>query len=338
MTTRTGLKEQLDELARAGRVPGLHGVVAVQDGGVAVEWYGTGEDHQWGQPLGRVVFGPDVLHDVRSVTKSVVGLLYGIALADGLVPGPAEPLMPQFPEYPDLAADPARAGLTVEHALTMTLGLEWDESAPYTSPDNSEIAMEMAADRHRYVLERPVAEPPGQHWSYCAGASAILARLIAKGTGQTLPDYARQVLFDPLGIAAFDWSTGPDGVASAASGLRLTPSSMAKIGQLALGHGQWQGHQIVPDAWLADALRRHVLVDADMSYGYQWWVGTVPAPDPDGDPIPWVAARGNGGHRIYVMPSLDLTVAIVCGDYDAPDQRVTPTTVMTKAILPTLRH
>lgn len=120
-----------------------------------------GEDFSWDESHGVVTFGPETLHDVRSITKSVVGLLNGIALGDGLVPEPEEPLLPNFPEYPDLAADPDRARLTVEHALTMTLGLAWDEDVPYTGTENSEIAMEHAPDRNRYVLERPIAEEPG---------------------------------------------------------------------------------------------------------------------------------------------------------------------------------
>jgi CubicO group peptidase (beta-lactamase class C family) len=171
----------------------------------------------------------------------------------------------------------------------------------------------------------------------CGGASALIGRLIVKGTGQTLPDYARQVLFDPLGIAAFNWAAGQDGVASAASGLRLTPASLARIGQVALGHGRWRGHQVVPEAWVADALRWHVPTEDDAGYGYQWWLGSLPAPDAAG-PIPWVGAKGNGGQRLYLVPSLDLVVAIVCGNYDTEDQAATPTTVMTDAILPAARR
>lgn len=98
-----------DRLALAieqGRVPGLHAVVAVRRGQVILEHYGQGEDFKLNEPLGHVRFTPDTLHDVRSITKSVVGLLYGIALADGRVPEPHEPLLRHFPEYPDLAEDP----------------------------------------------------------------------------------------------------------------------------------------------------------------------------------------------------------------------------------------
>ncbi len=299
------------------RVPDLHAVVAVRDGEVVLEHYGEGEDFILNEPLGPVRFTPGTLHDIRSVTKSVVGLLYGIALADGQVPEPHESLLAHFPEYPDLAEDPRRAVLTVEHALTMTLGLEWNENVPYTSPANSEIAMELAPDRFRYILRQPIVDEPGVRWSYCGGASALVARLIEKGTGLALEDYGRAKLFEPLGIADFAWSTGEDGTALAASGLRLTPRGLLAIGRLVLDGGRG----IVPASWLATALRPHVRLGDGSSYGYHWYMGDT-----------WVGGFGNGGQRLYVAPGLDLAVAITAGQYDLPDQP-TASVVLDEVIL-----
>src|SRR5438094_833801 len=134
MTTQ--LRDRLDEIRQAGEVGGLHAVVAVRGGQTLLEYYGAGEDFAWGDSLGVVEFGPETLHDIRSVTKSVTALLYGIALGEGLVPPSTEPLLRWFPQYRDLAADPQRARLTVEHALTMSLGVEWREDLPYNSPAN----------------------------------------------------------------------------------------------------------------------------------------------------------------------------------------------------------
>ncbi|GAA3411668.1 serine hydrolase domain-containing protein [Streptosporangium vulgare] len=309
-----------DRLALAldqGRLPGLHAVVVLRHGRVILEHYGEGEDFRLNEPLGRVRFTPDTLHDVRSVTKSVVGLLYGVALADGRVPEPREPLLRHFPEYPDLAEDPRRAALTVEHALTMTLGLEWDESAPYTSAANSEIAMELAPDRSRYVLEQRIVDEPGRRWSYCGGASALVARLIEKGTGRAVQDYARARLFEPLGITRFEWSAGEDGVAFAASGLRLTPRDLLAIGRLVLDGGGG----VVPSSWLKAALHPRVRIDEGRHYGYHWYVGDT-----------WTGGTGNGGQLIHVSPELDLVVAINAGQYDGPD-RSTASVVLDEVIL-----
>ena len=150
------------------------------------------------------------LHDLRSCSKSIVGLLYGIALQRGHVPPPEAPLFSAFPEYAGLADNDGRDRLTIHHVLTMTMGTDWDESSLlYSDPRNSETAMDNAADRYRYILERRVVEPPGAHWTYCGGATALLARIIAKGSGKTLHQFARENLFDPLGIGATEWAVAP---------------------------------------------------------------------------------------------------------------------------------
>src|SRR4051794_20204893 len=165
------LPAKLEAGVQSGLLRHLHGVLVARRGELVLERYWAGTDENWGMPLGQVSFGPDTLHDLRSVTKSVVGLLYGIALERGLVPPPEAPLMPRFPEYPDLASEPERTRLTIGHALTMTLGLEWDEiDRPYTDPANSEIAMENARDRYRFILERPIVSDPGKGWTYSGGA------------------------------------------------------------------------------------------------------------------------------------------------------------------------
>src|SRR5215471_17132577 len=201
------LAARLAELQRDGRVVGLHTLLVSRGGKLLFEHYGRGDDESWGKPLGTIAFGPTVLHDLRSVSKSIVGMLYGIALADGKVPEPQAKLYDQFPEYADLARQPGRERITLAHVLSMSLGTEWDElTLPYGDPRNSEVAMELSPDRYRYVLARPLVGDPGVKWTYNGGCTALLGRLITKGTGDTLPDYARRVLFDPLDL---DRPNGP---------------------------------------------------------------------------------------------------------------------------------
>ena len=118
------LEERFEIARRAGVLPNLHGVVAARNGRIFFERYLAGLDAALARPLGVVRFGPDTLHDMRSVTKSIVGLLYGMALATGCVPTPEAKLIEQFLEYPELGTDPTRQRLTVGHALTMTLGTD----------------------------------------------------------------------------------------------------------------------------------------------------------------------------------------------------------------------
>ncbi|MFI9643126.1 serine hydrolase domain-containing protein [Micromonospora sp. NPDC051925] len=327
MTTQ--LRDRLDGILQAGPADGLHAVAAVRRGHTVLECYRTGEDFTWNDSLGVVEFGPETLHDIRSVTKSVTGLLYGIALGEGLVPPPTEPLLRRFPQYPDLAVDPQRARLTVEHALTMSLGVEWCENLPYNSPANAEIAMELAPDRYRYILERPILEPPGTRWTYCGGATALLGRLIADGTGRSLPEYGQAMLFAPLGIGNFEWMTGADGVASAASGLRLAPRDLARLGELVLAEGTWDGQRIIPADWIRTMLRPRLQTSWGAQYGYQWYIESI-----GGRRV--VTGAGNGGQRLFVLPDLELTVAVTAGNYDDPDQWRTPIMVLERVILPAM--
>jgi CubicO group peptidase (beta-lactamase class C family) len=199
---------------------------------------------------------------------------------------------------------------------------------PYTSTANSEIAMEEAPDRFRFVLERPIVEAPGTRWSYSGGATALLGALIAKGTGQSLPDFARRALFEPLGITTFTWMAGGDGVASAASGLRLAPRDLARIGQVVCDGGRWEGRQVVPAAWLETALRPRVPIAEGVGYSYQWYAGMF------ANGHRWVAGRGNGDQRLVVVPSLALVVTIAAGAYDSAEQGTMPDVILNEVVLP----
>jgi CubicO group peptidase (beta-lactamase class C family) len=331
------LEARFEAALAAGQLRNLHGVVVLRHGVVAFERYLTGIDEARGRPLGEVAFAPDTLHDLRSVTKSIVSLLYGIALADKRVPAPGEPLLAQFPEYVDLANDPQRAALTVANALTMTLGMQWNEDLSYLDPRNSETAMDAASDRYRFILERPIVAAPGEVWIYSGGAVALIGRLIEKGTGQTLQDYARPALFEPLGIAKSEWATGAHGEAIAASGLRLTPRDLARIGQLVLSGGSWDGRRIVPSAWLEAAFRPAAMVRDGQHYGYLWRVGELAYASKSGmRGERYMEAVGNGGQILAILPDRDLVIAVTAGNYNDRKGWEVPEAVLRRIVLPSL--
>jgi CubicO group peptidase (beta-lactamase class C family) len=328
------LGQRLDRAVRDGRLPNLHAVLVARGGKLVLERYFEGSDQRWGEQLGTVAFDPEVKHDLRSVSKSIVGLLYGIALAEGRVPALDQPLVDHFP-YPDLAADPARRRLTLAHALSMTLGLEWDESLPYSDPRNSEIAMEMAPDRYRFVLDRPVVAEPGSRWQYCGGATALLAHLIAEGTGMQLHEDAKEKLFGPLGITDTDWVLGSNGEPAAASGLRMRPRDLARIGQLVLQRGRWGERQLVPADWLDASFEPRVPSEDELAYGYQWWLWPR---EPRADGRRWMAGFGNGGQRLSIWPHLDLVLVVTAGNYNQPDAWKLPVTIIAEILFPALER
>jgi CubicO group peptidase (beta-lactamase class C family) len=324
----------IDRAVERGRLRNLHGVVVVRLGRLVFEQYWAGRDERWGAPLGEVAFGPETVHDLRSVGKSVVGLLYGIARARGAVPDLDRPLLDMFPEYADLAAEPARREVLVRHALTMTMGTEWDETLPYTDPQNAERRMEDASDRYRFILDRPLVAAPGTRWVYNGGTTAVLAKLVARGTRQPLLEFARQHLFGPLGITDVDWVTDAAGEPIAASGLRLRPRDAARIGQLVLNGGRWGEQELVPASWLTESTRPHVSTsDSFVRYGYQWWLAGSSFGD---STTPWIAAFGNGGQRIFALPQLELVVVVTAGNYNLPENWRLPLAVLNQFVLPAL--
>jgi CubicO group peptidase (beta-lactamase class C family) len=319
-------------------VSGLHALLVSRGGRTLFEYYGVGEDQRWSVTRDNVTFGPTVLHDLRSVTKSVVGMLYGIALADGKVPPPEARLYDQFPEYADLAKQPGRDRITVAHALSMTMGTEWDElTHPYGDPRNSENAMEAAPDRYRYILSLPIVEAPGVKWTYCGGATALLGHLIARGTGEKLVDYARRALFDPLGLGPVEWSTDAKGEPHAASGGRMRPPDLLRVGQMVLAYGAWRGKQIVPADWLKRSTTPAITIEGTRRYGWHWYLGELPVGTPR-HVEPTISAIGWGGQRLFLVPALDLAVAMNAGNYRLPimEQGRIGTALILDLVLPAL--
>ena len=329
----TTLETRLKQAFGAGQLEGLHGVLVLHRGEVLGEAYFEGRDERWGTPLGLREHGRKTLHDLRSVTKPIVGLLYGIALAEGKTPGLDESVLAQMPDYADLAGETDRASIKVRHVLTMTMGTQWNEDLPYSDPKNSEIAMERAQDRYRFVLDRPMVHRPGEQWTYNGGAVAIAAKLIEDGVRQPIDLYAREKLFGPLGISEYEWVKGPDGTPSAASGLRLNIHDLAKIGQLVLDNGRYGERQIVPRDWLQQSFRPHTDATGGLRYGFFWWL----APVAWGDPPVWVAGFGNGGQRLMAHRRQDAVAAIFAGNYNQPDAWKLPVAIIEQHIFPALQ-
>ncbi len=247
----------------------------------------------------------DGLHQVYSVTKSVTSSLIGIAIAEGHIDGVETPLLDFFPEYElFVEANPQKARITLENVLNMQTGLQWNEwSTPYTDPNNPTALLSRSDDWMKFMLDLPMDTEPGTVFSYNSGATMLLAGILKNTTGRTAEEYAREKLFEPLGIERYAWREGPNDITNTGWGLFLTPRDMARFGHLFLMKGQWGSRSIVPPSWV-DVLAEPVSTFGDgTGYTYQWWL----MPMPDGSHIPY--ADGYGGQFIFVIPSLDMVVA-----------------------------
>ncbi len=314
----------------AWREANVHAILVIRHGKLVYERYFAGEDEHHGQSTGVVTFDAGTKHDLRSISKSVTGLLAGIAIGKGQLPGVDQPVLAMLPGYADLRT-PEKDRITIRHLLTMSLGLKWNEDLPVTDPANNETQMDEAPDPVRYVLSQPVESPPGQVFKYNGGATNILAALLRQATKQPLDVVAKAVLFDPLGISDFEWIRLPSGDALAASGLRLRPRDTAKIGQLVLNHGAWNGKQVVPADWIAAATAPSINAYLLWFYGYQFWLGRSLH---HGTQVDWVEGRGLGGQRLYIVPSLDMIVLVHAGLYRSSLQGVVTLSVLNRSVLP----
>jgi CubicO group peptidase (beta-lactamase class C family) len=331
---------KLDQFVQSGRVSNIHGIVIVRRGRIVLERYYEGDDQVWdeyGRPrTERIAFTPERSHDLRSVTKSVVGLLYGIALEDRKVPPLEASLLAQFAQYTDLPDMTQRRIWTVRHAITMTLGIDWNEDLSYEDPRNGQTAMERAPDRVRYVLEQPIVAVAGERWIYNGGATVLIGKIIEQGVGASVHDYARRVLFDPLGIGPTKWRVVREGETIFASGLGMRPRDLARIGQMLLDGGKAGERQIVPAAWLDDSFKPAARINDRRHYGYHWYAGNAPFESPDGQRrAHYVGAVGNGGQRLVVFPDLELVVVITAGNYNLRGRA--PDDIFTDVVLPSIR-
>ena len=285
-----GGSEDLVELGidRARSNHRLRSLLVVKDGRLVIEEYFGGA-------------GPEAFHDVRSVTKSVVSALTGIALARTEIGSLDEATGPHLlPLVPELAAE--KQAITVRHLLSMTSGLEWDETGGF----GSYIEWLGAEDHLRFVLERPLVATPGSLYNYNSGAVHVLGVVLEQATGTELPEFGDETLFDPIGVAHAIWEPIGDGH-NGGAGIDLRARDLARFGQLYLQGGRSGERQVLPKSWVDASLatrfdwRISLGSLGGISYGYLWW--TVP-----GGATPISFAWGYGGQFVVIAPDLRLVV------------------------------
>jgi CubicO group peptidase (beta-lactamase class C family) len=287
----------------SGYYGNIHSLLIVRHGHlVTEEYYGN--------------YGPDSLHAVFSVTKSVTSALLGILRDQGYWTDLESYLLDYFPEYDDLNnMSPAKESIRLRHVLNMTAGFQWNElMLDYGNPLNDVVVMSLSSDWLRYVLNKPVVAQPGSTFNYNSGCTMLLGGIIRRTTGIEARDLVSPLLFDDLDIQDYSWSTGAQGITNTGWGLSLRPLDMARFGYLYLHNGTRRGATVVPEEWVRESLTDHVAALEGSRYGYQWWVLPLD-PDAPEDPARIRTAWGYGGQFIFVVPTLDMVVVSTAGEY-----------------------
>jgi CubicO group peptidase (beta-lactamase class C family) len=259
-----------------------------------------------GEILGERCFrggGPEAYANVKSVSKSILSAVVGIAIAEGHLGGADQAISPFFPEYLGAGAD-ARADITIEQLLTMQSGL-------IRTSGNEYGRWVQSPNWVRYVLTQPMSGTPGVERVYSTGNSHLLSAILTRATGRSTWEYARQKLAEPIGIQLPRWPTDPQGIFFGGNEMRITPRAMVRIGELYRNGGVYEGRQVVPREWVEASLTPRSRSRAiGAGYGYGWFLGEFRG-------HPMFYASGYGGQYIFVVPDLELTVVTTSDPDDA---------------------
>ena len=222
---------ELSDLVAFGMSNGMDSLLVVRHGHIVAEAY-------------YAPFPAGMKHRINSSTKSVISSLIAIALKEGLLKSVDQPVLDFFPDRQFANVDERKKALTLRHLLDMTSGLQWDE--PLSGYPKDFLDMERSPDWVRFVLDRPMVRDPGASFEYNSGNTHILSAILSKVTGRSALDYARERLFGPLGITDVFWRGDPQGNSAGGAGLYLQPRDMARLGQLWLHDGVWEGQRLLP--------------------------------------------------------------------------------------------
>ncbi len=263
----------------------INAEVIVKDGVIVDEYYKDGYDQ-------------NSVFTLQSTSKSVTSALIGIAIDKGYIPSVNEPISTYFPQILDSGSE-YKSQITVWNLLTHTTGLNASDTANW----NEWLASDNWVD---YVLERPATSRPGTVFSYFTGNTHLLSAILQQATGMTALDFGKQYLFEPLDMDSVQCSTDPQGISDGGNGFAMNVYDMAKLGELYLNNGNWNGEQIISEQWVKDSTTLQFdRSSGSADYGYQWWVRTFGENN-----HPAYFAQGHYGQYIFVVPDLNLVVAI----------------------------
>ena len=287
--------------------------------------------------------GVDALRNTRSATKTVTGMLVGLAIDRGAIAGVTTRVAPFFHDkLPFEDPDPRKAAITVEDLLTMSSLMECDDNNSFSR--GNEERMYLLEDWSGFFWNLPIkgfppwvmtpaASPYGRAFAYCTAGVTTLGDLVERATRDKLEDFAKRELFDPMSISLVEWQYSPTGLPQGGGGLGMRSRDLLALGRLYLQGGRWNGKQVVPADWVKASTIPHVSVPDrdDTRYGYLWWLQDLEAGE--GTHHAWLM-NGAGGNKVVVLPGLEAVVVITSTNFGRRDAHQLSEKLLTDFIIP----
>ena len=319
--------QNLETAVHAGEFKKIGSVLIARRGRLVYEAYFDGD--------------ADTLRDTRSATKSITDALIGIAIGEKKLAVEARVLQ-LLPEHARKLQnpDPRKDKITVEDFLTMSSPLECDdwndasrgnEERMYLVEDWAQFIFDLPIRGRMHVGEQIDPAPYGRYFSYCTGGVFTLSEVLQKATAVRADHYARDKLFEPLGITDAQWVYSPMNIPQTGGGLRLSSRDLLKIAQLYLNGGTWQGVRVVDENWVRASTQPHARIDEDTEYGYLWWLKSFKS---GGKSYAAFFMSGNGGNKVAVFPGLDMAVVITSTNYNTRGMHEQTEKLLTDYVLP----
>jgi CubicO group peptidase (beta-lactamase class C family) len=276
----------------------IKGVVILRNHNLVAEYYFNGDD-------------ANTLHDIRSATKSITATLLGIAIRRHLIASVNDSISNYLPSLPR----DGKQKIAIRDLLNMRSGLDVNDDDPST-PGN-ESRLDSSTDWIKAVYAVPMKSRPGQKYVYCSINAFILGVIVENASKQNLDVFAEKTLFRPLGIGAYKWRRVPVNRTAGQGNLSITTRDEARIGELYLNDGIFGGQHLVDKTWIDKSIENQIPISsvdpyADY-YGYMWYSKDEQVGERK---ILVHFASGNGGNKIYVIPSLNMVVAITSSAYN----------------------
>lgn len=289
--------------------------------------------------------GAESRRNTRSLTKSIMSMLVGVAIEQGLIENAQQTVLSCLSDHePHYYPDPRKAEITLEDLLTMSSLLECNDFNHFSR--GNEERMYLVEDWVQFFLDLPIKgfpewetkpsdSPYGRSFSYCTAGVVVLGAVIDSIAPNNLVDFADHHLFAPLGITQPQWQHTPSGLPMTGGGLGLRSLDMLALGQLMLNGGRWNDKQILSQAWVDASMEAQVAVDDDTTYGYLLWRKTFT--NGNNDQFPVVFMSGMGGNKVYLVPEQELAIVITSENFRERDMHQISERLLTDHILTALK-